>query len=156
PHLGSNLAGGRVVHDAIECPYHHFRFGRDGVCRTQALRNRAYSVEERFGAIFVFLGSRSLFPLPAYADANLVSAPPMSWRLNTQWYMVGANAFDARHFNLAHGRRLMGSPIVSSPERFALDVTYEYAIEGSGWTDRLIRFASGPRVTFHVTVWGGN
>ena len=48
------------------------------------------------------------------------------------------------------------TPVVTSPERFALDVKYEYAIEGSGWVDRLIRAASGPRVAFHVTAWGGN
>jgi nitrite reductase/ring-hydroxylating ferredoxin subunit len=156
PHLGANLAGGRIVRDAVECPYHHFRFERDGVCRTQALRSRAYAVEERFGAIFVFLGPQPLFPLPAFEQTDLVSAPPMTWRLNTQWYMVGANAFDARHFNLAHGRRLVGPPIVSSPEPHALDVRYEYAIEGRGWTDRLVRLASGGRVSFHVVAWGGN
>jgi len=156
PHLGSNLAGGRVVRDCIECPYHHFRFDREGACRTQALRNRAYAVEERFGAIFVFLGPRPLFPLPAHEKTDLVNAPPMTWRLDTQWYMVGANAFDARHFNLAHGRRLVEPPLLCAPDRFALDVKYEYAIEGSGWTDRLTRLASGPRVRFHVTAWGGN
>lgn len=156
PHLGSNLAGGRVVRDTIECPYHRFRFDRDGVCRTQAIRNRAYAVEERFGAIFVFLGPRSHFPLPAYDETRLVSAPPVTWQLDTQWYMVGANAFDARHFNLAHGRRLVGPPVVGARERFALEVTYEYAIEGRAWTDRLIRLASGRRVTFRVTAWGGN
>jgi aminopyrrolnitrin oxygenase len=156
PHLGSNLTAGRVIRDCIECPYHHFRFDREGVCRTQGLRGRAYAVEERFGAIFVFLGPRPLFPMPAYEATDLVSAPPATWRLNTQWYMAGANAFDARHFNLSHSRRLVEPPVICAPERFALDVHYEYAIEGRGWTDRLIRLASGARVTFRVTAWGGN
>jgi nitrite reductase/ring-hydroxylating ferredoxin subunit len=156
PHLGSSLTGGRVIRDCIECPYHHFRFDRDGACQTQGLRARAYAVAERFGAIFVFLGPTPLFPMPAYEETNLVSAPPATWRLSTQWYMVGANAFDARHFNLSHARRLVEPPALSTPERFALNVQYEYVIEGRGWADRLVRLASGPRVTFRVTAWGGN
>src|SRR6185295_9719014 len=156
PHLGSNLAGGRVIRDCIECPYHHFRFDRDGAWQTQALCARAYATEERFGAIFVFLGPTPLFPLPAHEETDLVNAPFATWQLDTQWYMVGANAFDARHFNPAHGRRLMAAPVLSAPERFALDVRYEYAFEGPAWTDRLIRLASGPRVMFRVTAWGGN
>jgi hypothetical protein len=70
--------------------------------------------------------------------------------------MVGANAFDGRHFALAHGRRLLGAPQVAAPQGFSLQVRYEYAIESSGWIDRAVRLASGPRVAFHVTAWGGN
>lgn len=156
PHLGSNLARGRVVRDAIECPYHRFQFDRDGHCAKQGLRNLAYAVEERFGAIFVYLGAAPAFALPTFGAVDLVSAPPIHWQLETQWYMVGANAFDARHFALAHGRRLLGDPQLRAPQKFCLQVSYEYAIEGHGWVDRVVRLASGPRVAFHVTAWGGN
>ena len=156
PHLGSDLARGRVAVNAVECPYHHFRFDRDGHCHQHALRTVAYAVEERFGALFVFLGARPpTFPLPSFDTDDLISAPPLHWRLETQWYMLGANAFDARHFALAHGRHLTGPPSLSAPATHSLNVDYEYAIRGHGMIDRLIRLASGPRVAFRVTAWGG-
>jgi nitrite reductase/ring-hydroxylating ferredoxin subunit len=156
PHLGSDLANGQVVGDSIACPYHHFRFNREGQCRQHGLHSRAYPVEERFGAVFIFLGARPAFPLPTFGVTDLVSAPPLHWRLNTQWYMVGANAFDARHFSLAHGRRLVGPAVLSPAERFCLRVRYEYAIDGTSLPDRAVRLLSGARAIFHVAAWGGN
>lgn len=156
PHLGSDLASGQVVGDSIACPYHHFRFNREGQCRQQGLHTRAYPVEERFGAVFIFLGARPTFPLPTFGVTDLVSAPPSHWRLDTQWYMVGANAFDARHFAPAHGRRLVGPAVLSSAERFRLGIKYEYVIDGTGIGDRAVRLVSGARVKFGVTAWGGN
>jgi len=156
PHLGTDLGAGRVVDDAIECPHHRFRFDRSGFCQQNDLRNTAYPVDERFGALFVFLGTEATFPLPSFGDATLISAAPFKWRVNTQWYMIGANGFDARHLPFAHGRRLVAEPKLRAPSRFSLEVTYEYAIDGHGWLDRATRWVSGPRVEFDIAAWNGN
>jgi nitrite reductase/ring-hydroxylating ferredoxin subunit len=157
PHLGSNLTLGQVVGDSVECPYHRFRFGRTGECREQGLRTEAYPVEERFGAIFVFLGATPLFPLPNFQDGiNLISAEPVQWDLDTQWFMVGANAFDARHFAYAHDRHLVRPPILHAPHRYALHVNYSYEIAGATLIDRATQFVSGSTVEFDVIAWGGN
>jgi 3-ketosteroid 9alpha-monooxygenase subunit A len=34
PHLGAHLGDGCVVDETIECPYHRWRFGEDGGCRS--------------------------------------------------------------------------------------------------------------------------
>jgi phenylpropionate dioxygenase-like ring-hydroxylating dioxygenase large terminal subunit len=61
PHLGSDLGRGRVVGDAIECPYHGFRYGRDGRCaQTHNLRTRVWPTAEHFGAVFVFAGTEEI------------------------------------------------------------------------------------------------
>jgi nitrite reductase/ring-hydroxylating ferredoxin subunit len=156
PHLGTDLTAGRVVDEALECPHHRFRFDRAGVCRQYDLRNTAYPVEERFGVIFVFLGTEAAFPLPSFGDAALISAAPFKWRLDTQWYMIGANGFDARHLPFAHGRRLVAEPQLRTPGRYSLEITYEYAIDGNGWLDRATRWASGSRVEFDIAAWNGN
>jgi nitrite reductase/ring-hydroxylating ferredoxin subunit len=155
PHLGTDLTAGRVVDDDIECPHHRFRFDRSGVCHQHDLRNTAYPVEERFGAIFVFLAAKAAFPLPSFGDDTLINAAPFTWRLNTQWYMIGANGFDARHLPFAHGRRLVAEPRLRVASRYCLEITYEYAIDGDGWLDRATRWVSGSRVEFDIAAWNG-
>lgn len=155
PHLGTDLGAGRVVGDAIECPHHRFRFDRAGFCEHN-LRNTAYPIEERFGAVFVFLGAQATFPLPSFGDTTLISAEPFTWHVQTQWYMIGANGFDARHLPYAHGRRLLAEPRIHAADHSGLGVTYDYAVEGDGWLERATRWLSGSRVKFSVTAWGGN
>ena len=157
PHLGTDLGAGRVVGETLECAHHRFRFDRAGVCRQHHdLRNSAYPVEERFGAVFVFLGPQASFALPSFDEGALCSAAPFTWQLDTQWYMIGANGFDARHLPFAHGRRLLAAPRLHAATRFSLGVTYEYAVEGHGWLERATRLVSGARVEFGIVAWGGN
>jgi aminopyrrolnitrin oxygenase len=157
PHFGASLASGRVVGDSLECPLHRFRFTREGRCAQHGLETRSYAVEERYGAIFLFPDARAAFPLPGFeGDPPLVSAPPRTLHLDTQWYMVTANAFDGRHLEFAHSRYAFEPPHVSAPSPHALRVSYEYEIRGGTWVDRLVSRVSGSRVRFSVTAWGGN
>lgn len=67
-HRGGALGGGKCKEDGtIQCPYHGWRFDRDGKCtRIPSLgikakippraRVDAYPVEERYGVVFAFLG----------------------------------------------------------------------------------------------------
>ena len=157
PHLGADLSAGRVSGNSIECAYHHFRFDGTGRCAGANLAARAFAVTERFGGVFLFVGERPVFEFPVFSDApQLVSARPLQWNIDTDWFMVGANAFDARHFRAAHDRQLTRQPVLAQPHDLAMHVSYEYAIEGTSLTDRLVRFASGRRVLFEVTSWAGN
>ncbi|MFM8531414.1 MAG: Rieske 2Fe-2S domain-containing protein [Ilumatobacteraceae bacterium] len=66
-HRGASLAGGKVVGDCVECPYHGWQFDSDGAC-VRIPANRAgvpipkkarvdnYPCVERYGFVFVFLG----------------------------------------------------------------------------------------------------
>jgi aminopyrrolnitrin oxygenase len=157
PHFGASLTSGRVAGDTLECPLHRFRFTRGGRCAEHGLEARSYAVEERYGAVFLFPDSRAGFPLPRFeGDPDLVSAPPRTLHLDTQWYMVTANAFDGRHLEFAHARHAAEPPCVTAPHASALRVAYEYEIIGRGWVDWLVRRISGPRVRFSVTSWAGN
>lgn len=157
PHIGTDLSLGRVVGESLECPNHHFRFDAAGACVNQDLCAKAYPVEERFGAVFLFLGATALFPMPSFAGGmDLVSAEPMQWEVCTDWYMLVANPFDSRHFADTHDRRLVGPPRLRSPHEFALQLDMTYAITGASWTDRATRWLSGARVRLEVTAWGGN
>ena len=67
-HRGASLSGGKCKDDGtVQCPYHGWRFNRDGICtripsigKTTKPPPRArvdsYPVEERYGIVFAFLG----------------------------------------------------------------------------------------------------
>src|SRR5258708_26549771 len=59
-HLGADLGCGTVVGETIQCPFHAWRYGADGVCGfipnaaeiPPFARLRTYPVEERHGYVF--------------------------------------------------------------------------------------------------------
>ena len=66
-HRGGSLAGGKIVGDHVQCPYHGWQFDADGACRAMPslgpdaniptrARVDAYPTEERYGLVFAFLG----------------------------------------------------------------------------------------------------
>jgi len=66
-HRGGSLAGGKIVGDNIQCPYHGWQFDGSGTCKripslgTKATvpgrtRVDAYPVQESYGIVFAFLG----------------------------------------------------------------------------------------------------
>lgn len=81
PHRGGDLANGRVVGDAIECPYHGWRYdGSDGRCtlipalgESAAIPANAkvatFPVEERYGLVWTSLGGGAV-PCPELEELS--------------------------------------------------------------------------------------
>jgi hypothetical protein len=89
------------------------------------------------------------------APDSLRPARPFDIVVDTPWHMVGANAFDIQHFHVAHDRKLIGAPVVSSPSAYCRRISADYDVAGSSVRDRITRVFSGPRVRMTVTVWAG-
>jgi len=71
PHRGVPLSAGRILAEgSVECPYHGWRFQRDGVCskipslaghedlEAEKIRVRSYPVREQDGLIWVYMAAR--------------------------------------------------------------------------------------------------
>lgn len=117
PHRGANLAKGRVVDGQLSCPYHGWRFGRDGACNQipsqpadhkipPAARVPAYSVSEQQGVVWIWPG-RDVEPTekaPRYEaldnEASLVRNA--SALLDSEFINVLENAFDDSHVYFLH------------------------------------------------------
>jgi phenylpropionate dioxygenase-like ring-hydroxylating dioxygenase large terminal subunit len=166
-HLGSDLGAGEVVNDCLRCPFHDWTYGPDGRCThipaqshiPAFARQAGYPAEERHGMVFVFNGSRPLFPLPFFpgCDVNdLVPSRPFGTVLDCPWYMAGANAFDLQHFRAAHDRRLQGDPIVDRPSPYSFRASGTFAVAGNTLQDRLTRLLAGQVVTLGITDWCGS
>ncbi len=113
-HRGGALANGQVLGGDIECPYHGWRYGPDGRCtRIPSLGPKAkippraridsYSVQEKYGLIFVFLGD-----LPEAQRPPLMEVPEWDdpgYRFDIRDRVVHANQLRAMEngIDMTHG-----------------------------------------------------
>jgi phenylpropionate dioxygenase-like ring-hydroxylating dioxygenase large terminal subunit len=165
-HLGANLAYGRVVGEQIECPFHGWRYGRDGRCARipdcasipPFARQTSFPVVERHGYVFIFNGAVALFPLPFFADsdpADFAAGSVFRFTGDCPWYMTTAHGFDLQHFATVHDRRLLAPPDIDCPAPFARRNRYRAEVVGRTATDRLLKAFAGPTVNASITTWGG-
>jgi nitrite reductase/ring-hydroxylating ferredoxin subunit len=166
-HLGADLGRGRVVGEAIQCPFHHWEYGVDGRCRRipaqsevpAFARQVSYPVAQRHGYVYFFHGSRPLFPLPFFGDCQLeelVAGRRFQFTAKCSWYMLAANLFDTQHWLTQHNRRVLGNVVIDAPHPFARRVCFEAEVAGSSIFDRLLRRFAGDCVQVGITCWAGN
>ena len=123
-HRGGSLAGGSVVGDCVQCPYHGWRYGADGAC-VEIPANRpdlpipkkaridTYPCIERYGFVWVFLGDlvpEHRPPVPelegleehieARAEGYRAVIGEFTWQAN--YDRVLENAVDIAHTPFVH------------------------------------------------------
>jgi aminopyrrolnitrin oxygenase len=165
-HLGADLGFGTVVGETLRCPFHHWRYGIDGVCA--AIPNQAtippfarlqtYPVEERHGHLFFFNGRQPLFPLPFFlgaSAADYVAGRVFTYVADCSWYMNSAHAFDCQHFAAVHDRELLAPPAIDCPAPYARRNSYPAKVVGHTVFDRILRVTAGRTVKITLTIWGG-
>ena len=71
PHRAAPLSAGRIINDTVECPYHGWRFGGDGLCKAmpalpldsdinpETVRVRTYPLREVGQLIWIYLASET-------------------------------------------------------------------------------------------------
>jgi phenylpropionate dioxygenase-like ring-hydroxylating dioxygenase large terminal subunit len=111
PHMGASLAVGRVVDDAVECPYHGFRYDETGKCIETPLRkpealiprtlcNRSYAIREQHGWIFLFWGEPAEAPddIPWFDEVR----EPLSHAWSMREWPVSFTRFIENTVDVAH------------------------------------------------------
>src|SRR5260370_5456548 len=166
-HLGADLGCGSVVGDTLQCPFHNWRYGADGVCTSiphaaeipSFARLRTYPVAERHGSVFFFNGPEPLFPLPFILDADpadFVAGKTFRYVADCNWYMNSAHAFDTQHFAAVHDRRLLAPPSMDCPAPYARRNSYHAEVIGHTVFDRMFRVVAGRTVNITLTIWDGS
>lgn len=165
-HLGSNLACGEVVGETLRCPFHHWGFGTDGICRhipaasaiPKFARQANFPVLVRNGSVFFFNGPQATYPLPFFVNEtpeNFVAGNVFSYQADASWLMVASQGFDIQHFESVHDRHLLQPPDLHQISPFALRAYYLAVNIGKGWRDIVLRCLVGRTVEVTIHNWGG-
>jgi phenylpropionate dioxygenase-like ring-hydroxylating dioxygenase large terminal subunit len=121
PHKGMRLERGCVREGELRCPYHGWKFDRDGACtnipsllqplpdKQEQARLTAYAVQERYGMIWVRLDREELAPLPPVPEFEdprwtYTVAEPMVFQAGFRREIE--NYLDMTHFAFAHATSL--------------------------------------------------
>jgi phenylpropionate dioxygenase-like ring-hydroxylating dioxygenase large terminal subunit len=154
PHRGGDLALGQVIDDAIECPYHGWRYsgadgrctlipslGEDGAVPSNA-KVRRYPVVERIGLVWTCLETPMVDP-PVFPELDALG---MEYLVGKPYYtdagMLHAleNFRDVAHFSFVH-RKSMGDvaaevgPIKVDVNGLETRFEYDFTASGNGNAD---------------------
>jgi phenylpropionate dioxygenase-like ring-hydroxylating dioxygenase large terminal subunit len=135
PHLGAALSTGTLQNDTLECPFHGFRYDRNGVCRhipalgqdariPPGLTLPTFPVREAHGLVWLWRGT------PASVTTELPWYPQLdrSWRYHTliadwpvHYTRAIENQLDVAHLAFVHrttigagGRSRVDGPYVDA------------------------------------------
>ncbi|MBZ0251780.1 MAG: Rieske 2Fe-2S domain-containing protein [Candidatus Methylomirabilis sp.] len=119
PHIGAHLGiGGKVVGNAVACPFHSWKFDCTGKCvdipYTKKIPAKAvagaYTVREHSGIIFIWHhaeGKAPDFDIPVIeqfgAEDWTRTYLKYVWKVRTQPQEIMENAIDWPHFHSVHG-----------------------------------------------------
>jgi nitrite reductase/ring-hydroxylating ferredoxin subunit len=115
PHLGAHLAhGGRVVGEALRCPFHALHWDPDGRCAGaddgplpgMRARARSWPVRELHGALLVWYGAGGRPPgweIPDPGMDGWSEVRSETLRFPGHVLEVAENGVDRRHFMAVHG-----------------------------------------------------
>lgn len=165
-HLGADLGCGTVMGESIQCPFHNWKYGADGVCHhipgTNAIpgfaRQTSYPAVERHGYLFFFNGPEPSFPLPFFFGANpddFSAGRIFSYVSDCTWFVNAAHGYDTQHFDAVHDRKLNAPPQVDCPHPFARRNRYRAEVLGRTKLDKLLKIFAGRTVAISITNWGG-
>ena len=116
PHRSASLGDGKVIDDALQCPYHGLRFDKTGACVHNPHGNgaipprahvKSFPLVERHHALWIWMGDRSkadasLIPDFALYDGSTFVSSRGYLRINANYELINDNLLDLSHAAFIH------------------------------------------------------
>jgi nitrite reductase/ring-hydroxylating ferredoxin subunit len=145
-HLGADLGLGEVVGETVQCPFHHWCYGSDGVCVhvpavpsapiPDGARVFAYPTAEQWGIIWVYNGADPAYDVPSPFGLD----PDGSYHLTVGYrdacagdpWLHTVNIVDLQHIVYLHGASDFPMQIDTPLRVDARSVEYEFDLDFMG------------------------
>ena len=157
PHMGADLAAGKVVGNNIQCGFHHWEFSAEGWCVKTGLGDpppataclyKFHSVE-KFGLIWAFNGDEPWWQIPDYPRAESELSFQVSYDvpiIPVDPWVICANTPDWQHLKAVH----------------RLKFDHEWLFDKIDWTDHSMEYdldakfdqGDGPSLNARVGIYG--
>jgi nitrite reductase/ring-hydroxylating ferredoxin subunit len=135
PHLGADLSLGACVEGTIRCPYHHWRFGADGVCVDIPTGDKippgakifTFPTAEAWGLVWAFNGEKPLYGVPKIPDTEeheLFYATYSRDPRAVPCWLATSNGVDFQHVRTLHNL-----PAIVPEEIEVGDYQIEYCVD---------------------------
>ncbi len=122
PHLGAHIGhGGKVCGEHLRCPFHHWEYDTDGMCKAIPYAKimppvtkkgpilRTLPMVEKYGFMWAWFHpqceppSWELPPVPELEDAGFTCTRRGTWTANTCMQEIAENGVDFAHLKFLHG-----------------------------------------------------
>jgi nitrite reductase/ring-hydroxylating ferredoxin subunit len=120
PHIGADLATGKVVENRVQCAFHQWEYDANGMCvKTGAgfppppnACLYTFPTVERFGVIYAFNGHEPLWQLVDFEhpDSALIFEPFVSDKYTCDPWIFASNTPDTQHISVVHGFKFKTDP----------------------------------------------
>ncbi len=167
PHMGADLANGRVVGNELECYFHQWRYDgtgcmtgtRTGVQTPSGVKTRAWPAATAYG--FVWAYSAPVAPYPVPTCAGLEGGEVVSWhlgrrRLYAHHHAMMAGGIDVQHFASVHDLDIEFELDIERKGATIADWHLGGAIPSKGWRARAGRLLLGDRFGYTARFAGGS
>lgn len=113
PHLGTDLAIGKVDGNLIRCFFHHWGFDGEGKCQDipcqssipEKAKLQAYDTDEKYGFIWVYpekKASETVAEFDELKNHSLVTAYDKAFERDCHHHICMMNGIDAQHLQTVH------------------------------------------------------
>ena len=113
PHLGTDLAIGKVDGNLIRCFFHHWGFDSEGKCQDipcqskipEKAKLQSYATDEKYGFIWVYPDEKAPEQVAEFDELknkSLITAYDKAFERNCHHHICMMNGIDAQHLQTVH------------------------------------------------------
>lgn len=162
PHMGTDLAIGRVDGNCIRCFFHHWAFDGEGRCvdvpaggpPPQRGHTRGWATDEKYGLVWVW--PEPVAPVGVPEFANLVGKEVV-WRVGRSWelpchgHVAMINGIDVQHLKTVHQIDMhMDLAIDETEDAHLIDFTLEGELPSDSMLARGLRRLLGGSYSYRM------